>query len=222
MFVVHTHHGRGPFHRHARSSPTAISRPSLLFIFFIGIILLATMALLPPMLQSLFGYPVVTVGMVLAPRGIGTMISMMVGRPPGAPGRSAHPRRHRPRADRLFALRDDLFLARDDLLAGRLDRRHPGLRPRLRVHPADDDRLRHARPAAPHRRDQPLQPRPQSRLERSAYRSWRRCWPRTSRPTTPRSSRTSRRSTTTSRRPESSRPCSRPRPARSRRRSSTA
>ena len=43
---------------------------SLLFIFFIGIILLATMALLPPMLQSLFGYPVVTVGMVLAPRGL--------------------------------------------------------------------------------------------------------------------------------------------------------
>ena len=44
-------------------------------IFVVGIILLATMALLPPMLQSLFGYPVVTVGLVLAPRGIGTMIS---------------------------------------------------------------------------------------------------------------------------------------------------
>jgi DHA2 family multidrug resistance protein len=51
---------------------------SLAFIFIIGIILLATMALLPPMLQSLFGYPVVTVGLILAPRGLGTMISMMV------------------------------------------------------------------------------------------------------------------------------------------------
>jgi DHA2 family multidrug resistance protein len=51
---------------------------ALVFIFFIGIILLATMALLPPMLQNLLGYPVITVGYVLAPRGIGTMISMMV------------------------------------------------------------------------------------------------------------------------------------------------
>ena len=30
------------------------------------------------MLQNLFGYPVVTTGMVLAPRGVGTMISMIV------------------------------------------------------------------------------------------------------------------------------------------------
>ena len=36
------------------------------------------MALLPPMLQNLFGYPVITVGLILAPRGIGTMISMIV------------------------------------------------------------------------------------------------------------------------------------------------
>ena len=40
--------------------------------------LLATMALLPPMLQNLIGYPIITVGLVLAPRGIGTMIAMMV------------------------------------------------------------------------------------------------------------------------------------------------
>ena len=50
----------------------------LVFIFIIGIILLATMALLPPMLQRIYGYPVVTTGLVLAPRGAGTMIAMMV------------------------------------------------------------------------------------------------------------------------------------------------
>ncbi|MBB5752377.1 DHA2 family efflux MFS transporter permease subunit [Prosthecomicrobium pneumaticum] len=50
----------------------------LVFIFIIGIILLATMALLPPMLQRIYGYPVVTTGIVLAPRGAGTMIAMMV------------------------------------------------------------------------------------------------------------------------------------------------
>jgi DHA2 family multidrug resistance protein len=51
------------------------------FMFVIGIILLATMALLPPMLQYLIGFPVLTTGYVLAPRGVGTMISMfLVGR----------------------------------------------------------------------------------------------------------------------------------------------
>ncbi|MBG1231381.1 DHA2 family efflux MFS transporter permease subunit [Aestuariivirga litoralis] len=53
----------------------------LLFIFIIGIILLATMALLPPYLQSLMGYPVIDVGILLAPRGFGTLFAMFaVGR----------------------------------------------------------------------------------------------------------------------------------------------
>ena len=39
------------------------------------------MALLPPMLQNLMGYPVVTTGLVTAPRGIGTLVAMfLVGR----------------------------------------------------------------------------------------------------------------------------------------------
>ncbi|MFC6672491.1 DHA2 family efflux MFS transporter permease subunit [Marinobacterium aestuariivivens] len=50
----------------------------LLMIFAVGIILLATMALLPPYLQHLAGYPVLTTGLVLAPRGIGTMIAMLI------------------------------------------------------------------------------------------------------------------------------------------------
>lgn len=50
----------------------------LIFIFIVGIILLATMALLPPYLQHLMGYPVIDVGLVLAPRGFGTMLAMMI------------------------------------------------------------------------------------------------------------------------------------------------
>src|SRR5690348_9232163 len=50
----------------------------LVFIFVVGVILLATMALLPPMLQNLMNYPVITTGVVLAPRGVGTMIAMLV------------------------------------------------------------------------------------------------------------------------------------------------
>ncbi len=36
----------------------------------VGIVLLATLALLPPLLEGLFNYPVVTIGLVTAPRGI--------------------------------------------------------------------------------------------------------------------------------------------------------
>jgi len=50
----------------------------LVLIFAIGIILLATLALLPPFLQNLMGYPVLTTGLVLAPRGMGTMVAMMI------------------------------------------------------------------------------------------------------------------------------------------------
>ncbi len=50
----------------------------LIFIFAVGVILLATMALLPSFLQNLLNYPVLTTGYLLAPRGIGTMFSMML------------------------------------------------------------------------------------------------------------------------------------------------
>jgi DHA2 family multidrug resistance protein len=50
----------------------------LVLIFIVGIILLATMALLPPFMQSLLGFPVIDVGYLLAPRGVGTMIAMMM------------------------------------------------------------------------------------------------------------------------------------------------
>jgi DHA2 family multidrug resistance protein len=50
----------------------------LVFIFVVGIVLLATLALLPPFLQDLMGYPVLTTGLVLAPRGVGTMIAMLL------------------------------------------------------------------------------------------------------------------------------------------------
>jgi DHA2 family multidrug resistance protein len=49
-----------------------------LFIFIIGVVLFATLALLPPLLQNLLGYPVVLTGLVTAPRGVGTLIAMMI------------------------------------------------------------------------------------------------------------------------------------------------
>ena len=50
----------------------------MILIFVIGILLMATLALSPPFLQNLLGYPVLTSGLVLAPRGVGTMVAMML------------------------------------------------------------------------------------------------------------------------------------------------
>src|SRR4051794_6269274 len=47
-------------------------------VFFIGITMNGTLALLPLMLEQLMQYPVLTTGLVTAPRGIGTMIGMFV------------------------------------------------------------------------------------------------------------------------------------------------
>ncbi|OWY31128.1 DHA2 family efflux MFS transporter permease subunit [Herbaspirillum robiniae] len=50
----------------------------LALYFMVGLLLYATRALLPPLLQTLLGYPVVTAGLVIGPSGIGTMMSMMM------------------------------------------------------------------------------------------------------------------------------------------------
>jgi DHA2 family multidrug resistance protein len=49
-----------------------------IFIFVVGVVLFATLALLPPLLQDLLNYPVVLTGLVTAPRGIGTLVAMFV------------------------------------------------------------------------------------------------------------------------------------------------
>jgi DHA2 family multidrug resistance protein len=48
------------------------------FIFIVGVVLFATLALLPPLLQDLMQYPVVLTGLVTAPRGLGTLAAMVV------------------------------------------------------------------------------------------------------------------------------------------------
>lgn len=51
---------------------------ALFFMLVIGVVMFATMALLPPMLQHLFGYGVIDTGEALMPRGVGTLISMQL------------------------------------------------------------------------------------------------------------------------------------------------
>ncbi len=49
-----------------------------IFMFLIGIILLASMALVTPFIQNLMGYPVLASGYLLGTRGIGTFFAMMM------------------------------------------------------------------------------------------------------------------------------------------------
>jgi DHA2 family multidrug resistance protein len=50
----------------------------LLFIFIVGMVLFATRALMPTMLQTLMGYSARATGLVTAPGGLGTMLSMLI------------------------------------------------------------------------------------------------------------------------------------------------
>ncbi|GAA0277128.1 DHA2 family efflux MFS transporter permease subunit [Alteraurantiacibacter aestuarii] len=51
---------------------------ALVFMVVVGVVMFATMALLPPMLQQLFGYDVIDTGLVLMPRGVGVLVSMQL------------------------------------------------------------------------------------------------------------------------------------------------
>jgi DHA2 family multidrug resistance protein len=77
LFMVHMLMDSEPFIKprmfHDRNFSAGV-----LLMFVVGAVLLASMALLPPYLQNLANYPVSTAGLVMAPRGVGTMVAMML------------------------------------------------------------------------------------------------------------------------------------------------
>jgi MFS transporter, DHA2 family, multidrug resistance protein len=80
IFLVHTFTARNSFVNPRLFLDRNFS-VGVLFIFIVGITYLASLALLTPYLQTLMGYPVVTAGIVMGPRGLGTMACMfLVGR----------------------------------------------------------------------------------------------------------------------------------------------
>jgi DHA2 family multidrug resistance protein len=80
LFVAHTFTARKPFIDLSLFADRNFAMATLLG-FFLGVLLFGVLALLPPMLEGLMNYPVVLTGLVTAPRGVGTMISMiLVGR----------------------------------------------------------------------------------------------------------------------------------------------
>jgi DHA2 family multidrug resistance protein len=80
MFIVHTLTAERPFIKLALFADRNFVSASL-FSFFLGVLIYSVLALLPPMLEQLMGYSVVYTGLVTAPRGLGSMVSMiLVGR----------------------------------------------------------------------------------------------------------------------------------------------
>jgi DHA2 family multidrug resistance protein len=80
IFVVHTMTTDHPFFDKGLIRDRNFVTASV-FGFFVGILLFSTMALLPPMMQVLLGYPVLTSGLVSMPRGVGSFAAMfLVGR----------------------------------------------------------------------------------------------------------------------------------------------
>jgi MFS transporter, DHA2 family, multidrug resistance protein len=78
LFIVHTATTSASSFLNRSMLRDANFTGGVVLMFFVGIILNGTMVLLPTMMQVLLNYPVVTAGFVTAPRGIGTLIAMLV------------------------------------------------------------------------------------------------------------------------------------------------
>ena len=165
LFLVHTFTADNPFVRPAMFRDRNFAA-GVLFIAVVGLTYYASMALQPPYLQELMDYPVVTAGLVMGPRGVGTMASMLiVGRLIG-------------RVDTRILLAIGLALTAwsfnqmtgwtpDVSQATIIGVDHgPGRRSRLSVRAAERGDLVDAAARRAHRRRRLLQPVAQYRLER--------------------------------------------------------
>jgi DHA2 family multidrug resistance protein len=77
MFVVHMVTAKDPLFERTMFTDRNFAT-SLLFMAVTGVLLLAGLALLPPLLQNMYGYSVLQSGFLTAPRGVGTLISMLL------------------------------------------------------------------------------------------------------------------------------------------------
>jgi MFS transporter, DHA2 family, multidrug resistance protein len=77
LFLVHTFTAREPFVRLSLFRDPNFTA-GVLFIAIVGLTYYASLALQPPYLQNLMNYPIVSAGLVLGPRGVGTMGSMLI------------------------------------------------------------------------------------------------------------------------------------------------
>jgi DHA2 family multidrug resistance protein len=77
IYIIHTVTHKRPFINIALFADANFVIGNI-FIFIMGAVMFATLAIIPPMLQEILNYPVITTGLVTAPRGMGLMLAMFV------------------------------------------------------------------------------------------------------------------------------------------------
>jgi DHA2 family multidrug resistance protein len=77
MFIVHMVTAKHPIFDRSMFKDRNFAT-GMAFMAVTGVLLLAGLALLPPLLQNLYGYSVLQSGFLTAPRGVGTLISMLL------------------------------------------------------------------------------------------------------------------------------------------------
>jgi DHA2 family multidrug resistance protein len=77
MFLVHMITAEHPLFERAIFKDRNFA-VSVVFMAVTGVLLLGGLALLPPLLQNLYGYSVLQSGFLTAPRGLGTLFSMLI------------------------------------------------------------------------------------------------------------------------------------------------
>src|SRR5258706_5675841 len=78
LLIVHTMTAgeRSFLNRELLKSPNFVARS--LLMFGVGMILTGTLALVPSMMQVLLNYPAFDAGWMMAPRGFGTMLALLI------------------------------------------------------------------------------------------------------------------------------------------------
>jgi DHA2 family multidrug resistance protein len=80
LFLVHISYARQPLIRPALFKDVNFAS-GVMLMFMVGIFMVSSLALMTPWLQILSNYPVETAGLIMAPRGLGSLITtMMTGR----------------------------------------------------------------------------------------------------------------------------------------------
>jgi len=77
IFLVQTLTAEKPFFDRALFTNTNFLL-AMVFSAVISVLLFSTMALQPPMMQGLMNYPVLTTGIIMMPRGVGSLLSMLI------------------------------------------------------------------------------------------------------------------------------------------------
>jgi MFS transporter, DHA2 family, multidrug resistance protein len=77
MFLVHMFTAEHPLFERSMFKDRNFAT-GMVFMAVTGVLLLAGLALLPPLLQNLYGYSVLQSGFLTAPRGVGTLFSMLI------------------------------------------------------------------------------------------------------------------------------------------------